>query len=50
MMQSAMDHAVLRGFTARIVSELAGRGLDPAITFEAQKSVLALGQVHDDAE
>jgi TetR/AcrR family transcriptional regulator, tetracycline repressor protein len=42
MMQSAMEADVLRGFTARIVAELTGRGLDPAIAFEAQKSVLAL--------
>lgn len=42
MMQSAMDPAVLRGFTARIVGELTARGLDPAIAFEAQKSILAL--------
>ncbi|MBT2135620.1 TetR family transcriptional regulator [Croceibacterium sp. LX-88] len=42
MMQSSMDPEVLRGFTSRMVAELTARGLDPAIAFEAQKSVLAL--------
>jgi len=42
IMQSSMEAEVLRGFTARMVGELTARGLDPAVGFEAQKSVMAL--------
>jgi TetR/AcrR family tetracycline transcriptional repressor len=42
MMQSKMEAATLAGFTARMIGELTARGLDPAIAFEAQKSVMAL--------
>ncbi len=42
MMQSRMDVETLTGFTARMVGELTARGLDPALAFEAQKSVMAL--------
>jgi TetR/AcrR family tetracycline transcriptional repressor len=42
MMQSRMDAETLAGFTARMVGELTARGLDPALAFEAQKSVMAL--------
>lgn len=42
MMRSRMDAETLAGFTARMVGELTARGLDPALAFEAQKSVMAL--------
>ncbi|OYW45284.1 MAG: hypothetical protein B7Z08_03565 [Sphingomonadales bacterium 32-68-7] len=42
MMQSKMDAETLAGFTARMVGDLTARGLDPAVAFEAQKSVMAL--------
>lgn len=42
MMRSAMAPEVIAGFTARMVAKLTERGLDPAIAFEAQKSVMAL--------
>ncbi len=42
MMQSRMEAETLAGFTARMVGELTSRGLDPAVAFEAQKSVMAL--------
>lgn len=42
MMQSRMEVETLAGFTARMVGELTARGLDSALAFEAQKSVMAL--------
>jgi TetR/AcrR family tetracycline transcriptional repressor len=42
MQQSKMEPEVLRGFTIHMMSELTRLGIDPAIAFDAQRSVSTL--------